>query len=63
MIEKLERDVLAQFAHSAESYCRLLETHTHLSDEVFTQQCAAALVAVYRDALALPAPAARDTRV
>lgn len=54
MIEKLQRDVLAQFAHSAESYCRLLETHTHLSDEVFTQQCAAALVNLYQHALALP---------
>lgn len=54
MIENIQRDVLAPFAHSAEAYCRLLETHTHLSDEVFTQQCAAALVNLYQHALALP---------
>ncbi len=54
MIEKVQRDVLEQFAHSAEAYCRLLETHTHLSDEVFTQQCAAALVNLYQHALMLP---------
>jgi hypothetical protein len=54
MIEKVQHDVLAQFADSAEAYCRLLETHTHLSDEVFTEQCAASLATLYRDALALP---------
>jgi Domain of unknown function (DUF5063) len=54
MIEKIQKDVLAQFAHTAEAYCRLLETHTHLSDEAFTEQCAAALATIYRDALALP---------